>query len=403
MLQLIVPSLPPSFFEREKRGLRWMAGFFFCLLTLVSTDRDRPDELALVWGLLLCLVLTSAKKNSVKAILSPVLLALVGATSPACGVLFALVLFFWCLGQKNRFRLLLPVGAGTLFCWGLIVLPVLAGDLGSGFRFSKQAGLSTFPYLRDLAASWRWTDLMAVWVRYLGLFWKAGKSYILFAMGTMGMGLGLIARFGRDLNSLQRTCMYSAIAYCVLAPMIWTLQPYYLWFSGVLLLVGVFQMAGKMKPFGQRTVLTACFLFVSPLWFWEFKCVLNALEVPGEERSDEIRKQVLAEIDPSAKLAVTHDQYFTFRKNKEVVNVAYWINEANQFDYLYITDLPDSRRQTPRIRQLLSDELRPCFELVKDFSTHTPFRLMGYQTRHFVRGNGGGLFKNICKNTPQNS
>ncbi|MFM8268965.1 MAG: hypothetical protein ACKN9V_02160 [Pseudomonadota bacterium] len=397
MLRLVVPTLPESFFSKKQWAIRWGAGLLFCLLSLVSTDQDRPDELALIWGLLLCFSLNSEKPLRLKIPLSAMFLAFVGATSPACGVLFAIVVGVWSLTQTRSISCLLGIGIGSLFFWGLTVMPVLLHDMTSGIRFSKQAGISSFPYLRYLPNSWTLNDLLRAWGSDLNRFLGSGKSYLFVSLGTLSLAPFLLLHYRSPRLEMRQVLLIAAIIYTLIVPLVWTLQPYYLWFGSIVLMTGIFQYQNKLKLKMQALLLVSSFVFLTPLFFWESKCVLNALEVPKSEQLEEIRKAVLAEIEPQARMAVTHDQYFTFRPLKEVVNVDYWMHEANRLDYLYITDLPDSRRQVPRKRQLLSEKDQPCFELVKDFSTYTPIHVLGYKTKYFVRGNGGSLFRNICK------
>lgn len=403
MLQLIAPSFSDSFFDKKHRIVRWATAIFFCLFSLISTDRDRPDELALIWGLLLCVVLKSSKEIRYKLGMSSILLACVGATSPACGVLFGLIFSIWCLSQERPFHLLVKGGTATSLIWGMMVVPVFLGDFGSGMRFSKQAGISSLPYLRNLPGTWTWIHVWDSWRSHLNIFWNSGRDYVLLAFSTFVVTMGLWVRFRKKISGTEKVMVFSSLGYCLIVPLIWTLQPYYLWFSSVLLVSSIFQALQRFNLPIQKLIVSSLFFFVIPLWIWEAKCVLNAIEMPKAERSEEIRRNVLARVEPNAKLAVTHDQYFTFRNLKEVVNLAYWSNEVVRFDYLYITDLPDSRRRIPRVRQLLSKDAQPCFELVKDFSTHTPFWFVGRPTEYFVRGNGGGLFKNICKEAAKNS
>lgn len=403
MLRLFVPALPDSFFEKKKSGIRWGTGLLFCVLSLLSTDRDRPDELALIWGLMLCLILNSQQHQRTKVVVGSILLACVGATSPACGVLFGLIGAVWSFSQKRAIQVFISLGISSLFCWALMVMPVVLLDSGSSLRFSKQAGISSFPYLRHLRESMTVMELWRAWLSDLKLFWTAGIGYLVMAMGGVFIGGFLLVRNRLRLESRPRNLLVAPLIYCLMVPLVWTLQPYYVWFSSIVLISGIFYLVQQETQKVQGAVIAAYFLFLVPLLFWESKCILNALEVPKSERGDVIRDEVLAKVGPKDKMAVTHDQYFTFRSVKEVVNIDYWGHEANQFDYLYITDLPDSRRRVPRSRQILSEKDRPCFVLVKDFSTYTPIHVLGHSTPHFVRGNGGSLFRNICKESEQAS
>ena len=162
-------------------------------------------------------------------------------------------------------------------------------------------------------------------------------------------------------------------------------------------------MAVLEKSLLRKVFLGLLFSFLSPFWVWEAKCFVNALQMPKMEARSEIKNAVLKEIKPGTNLAVTHDQYFTFRKDRPVINYEYWGWNPKLFDYLYVTDLPDSQQLQPRGRQILSNQTDGCFTLVKDFSTKTPLKILGYETRYFVRGHGGSLLKNNCKRVSERS
>lgn len=71
------------------------------LLSLTSTDDDRPDELALVIGLSSWWLLQKAK-HDFDYLLAGLFLGLTGAASPACGVCIGLGMLFYQLAKVKK-------------------------------------------------------------------------------------------------------------------------------------------------------------------------------------------------------------------------------------------------------------------------------------------------------------
>jgi len=395
---LLLPMLPKSFFEKNTGGTRWAVGVLWVCLSLLTTDRDRPDELAMVFGFTLLLILQSSQREGLKLLGASVALALEGATSPACGVLFGLVALIWSFSWKNRslkstLIRLLTLGVGSLVSWSLIILPVVIKDLASGLRFSKQVGLSSFPYLKNIRHWSQWNLLIEQFSWNLRSFYGSGSQYVHLAAIVVILGIGCWRK-----NKNEKYFMGAGLVYILLVPFVWTLQPYYLWFSILLLMIGITKTLSEMPLAALRTTLGLLFIGVFPLLFWEMKCLYNTFWIPESEKRPAIAQAVMKEIEPQASLGVTHDQYFTFRDSRQVINVDYWAHELSKLDYLYLTDLPDSTRQNRKDRQILSHDIQQCFQLVKDFSSYQ--KLPNPQNRrYYVRGNGGKLFKNKCAKT----
>lgn len=390
MLCLVAPQLPAELFSQKNRVLRGAIGLFFVLLCLVSTDRDRPDELALVFGLLMALTLQSAQLTGLKILLASLFLALCGATSPACGLLFGLLGMFWALSQKSRVLRAFQLGLGTVCLWALMILPIFLKDGASGLRFSKQVGLSSFPYLRNIHHLSHWKLLREQFLWNFKSFYLTGTAYVWVGGITFLLGAWLFKKGPQNKKILVASLLYIAGV-----PIVWTLQPYYLWFPSLLLIVVIMQnLSGGPKT--HWGIVFALYMALSPLLFWEAKCVYNAFWVSPQEKRETIRELVLNELKPEDRLGITHDQYFTFRGTRQVVNIDYWTHQLSQFDYLYVTDLPDSTRRNRKERKILSFDPDQCFKKLKDFSTYQELPTPKKQI-HYVRGNGGALLKNTCK------
>jgi len=391
VLALIIPTLPDQFFQSKNRFQQLLFTLFLVLLSVVSTDRDRPDELGIVFGLILVLFLQSKKRSFLKVVMGSLFLALVGGTSPACGVFFGLYVLAWAFSQHKGIAKAGAIALGSGVTWLCMIAPVLLTDLGSSSRFSKQVGLSSFPYLKNVHDFRDWGILFKNLDWNIRLFYSTGSSYVWMMLVSSILGLWCLKN-----NKKDRVLLATALIFGGLVPLVWTLQPYYLWFSTIVLLIGIFRTALAQNPMTQKGMLAVLYIALGPLLFWEAKCVYNTLWIPASEKRETIANAVLRQIEPHSKLAVTHDQYFTFRGKKEVINVAYWPNKLSELDYLYITDLPDSTRRTRKSRELLSQDQGHCFEVLQDLSKYQELPSPQEQ-KYYVRGNGGVLLKNKCK------
>ena len=399
MVVLVAPAISQEFWSPSFRWKRRGSGILFLILTVLSTDRDRPDELALVFGLLLMVVLFSRKRMGLKVTAAALCLALTGATSPACGLFFGLVTLCWALGQAGGLRKLCAIAGGSLLAWALMVAPLFLQDRALGDRFSQQLGFSSFPYLRFWNPSWTFHDYQSWFLRFWSLFVEEGQEYL-----WLSVTLSIPALWFATRRILKRESFPSGSLFLVApllfylgAPLVWTLQPYYLWFPSIVLMITILQWQHRTN---QHALGTVIILFaVIPLLQFEARGALNAFQKPMREHADPMQQEVLPFIEPESTVAVTHDQYFTFREKRVTFNAAYWLQDSDKFDYLYLTNLNNSRQLAMKPEQLIPKGHVACFSLVKDFSSHQPIRWLGKNTGYYVRGSGGQLYKNRCKNT----
>jgi hypothetical protein len=135
-------------------------------------------------------------------------------------------------------------------------------------------------------------------------------------------------------------------------------------------------------------------LVLLPLFYQESKVALHRWEMPEQESSSVIRNEVLSHLgDKKITLAVTPDQYFTFRKQKEVVNITYVCEHLEDYDYVYLSRLISSElNYIPKI-----DDFCPGkgnhFNMDKDLRVNRQLSLFGHPLSHVARGNGGILFR----------
>ena len=356
-----------AFSQLKRRKLKdssvVLAAGFVILLSLLSSDGDRPDELGLIFGFTSWLLIARSVPGA------GIFLGLCGATSPAAGFFFALG---WYFAYPKKIPLIVG-GAFAALTFGLCNLPVYLADPRAFSRFSKQLPLSTFPYHSAAELCRTWLDNWSVALR--------------FVLTTLG--LSATAFFFTDRKS---PIFKVAIIFIPFTALVWALQPYYLWFSSVALSAVLFgELIQETTRARNRTALFF-FLSLSPLLVQELKTFANAWERPAGQSRVEALNRVLAFVKPSERLAVTPDQYFTFKGQREISNVIYVCSRLDKYDFVYVTRLISAQRTAePTIP---CPQKAQCFTPIIDTSSRKVFTLFGWDTPYFVRGNGGILFQN---------
>ncbi|MCB0405366.1 MAG: hypothetical protein KDD51_11320 [Bdellovibrionales bacterium] len=356
---------------RDPRATLGIAGFVLCF-SLVSSDGDRPDDLAAVFGLASLWALFRCRYA-----MGAFLLGCAGATSPAGGVFFALAASFHLL-RERRYAPWFAMGAGAALVFVLFNLPVALADPQAFLRFSKQAGISNFPYQVSTAAAF-----FQSFVAALTHSWNAGWPYIICAL-TLGF-LSLSCRFADSGWMRLSSWVFVLANLCV-----WTLQPYYLWFS----ILGFTYYLLRQAVARPAVVLVPLVVAFLPLLFREAKGQLSAFQRTPKQSASYVAAKVLERVGPKKSLAVGSDQYFTFRSQREVANVNYVCPYIDKFDFVYVTP-KSSRRDRTELAPFPCHTQRACFEVVADLSPAPVFKILGIKTPYFVRGNGGLLYQNV--------
>lgn len=270
------------------------------------------------------------------------------------------------------------LGAGAVLVFALCNLPVFLSDPQAFLRFSKQAGISNFPYKVSSAA---------VFLQSFGAAlkhsWSAGWPYVICA-GLLG---GLSLRYRSTNLGWVRWASWLFLGANLV---VWTLQPYYLWFS----ILGFTFFLLSEVPKRSAAALVSISLAFLPLLFREAKGQLSAFQRTPKQSASYVAKTVLERIGPEKSLAVGSDQYFTFRAQREVANVNYVCPYIEKFDFVYVTP-KSSRRDRKEIAPFPCETSRACFEVVADLTPAPVFKVFGMKTPYFVRGNGGLLYENV--------
>lgn len=370
--------------------------FILCLWSLITTESDRPDDLAVCFGLLswLCIGKLSGWK---KILFAGLFVGLTAGTSPAAGVFFSITALFWIRRKEESWPftkgiLLLAI---SIFIYFVINLPIYLSDPQAYIRFQKQVPMSTFPYLASLNhGSYRlaYQSLFKNLTFYTAVGWRLSC----FLVGLIPMALFIALRLDR--RDFRRAIIEASL---ILAPcffLIWSLQPFYMWFCITGLLFGTLGGLNLLNSsFFQRALIAIIMLAFLPLIFHGVKAVYVASKVPKEDSVSSIQAMVLPLIPPYASLAVTPDQYFTFKGQREIANVAYVCDRLNDFDFVYITRYTTSSVNVSSPAPVPCIGADACFKVLKDFSSYKAYRAFGIASPRYVAGNGGVLYQNVCK------
>jgi hypothetical protein len=389
---LILPVL-----DRASRG-RWV--FTLALLaawSFVTTEADRPDDLAVVWGLLAWNLLFRGGGWR-RGLGGGLILGLCASTSPTAGVFFTGVAGCWLLRGFDRKKLipLAALAAGAFVVYFAANLPIHLADPLAYARFKKQVPLSTFPYLKWLHYG---PYYMACYYEFRGNFYHyidVGFPYLCLLGGLLPAAGLAFARAPKEEPS--RVILLASVAFVPVCLAVWTLQPFYLWFSITGLLVGV---VGALRRFHSSALVRGAAVIAlcgfTPLFFREAKSLSSAIQRSPDDSSARVQNRVLPYLPPNTKLAIAPDQYFTFRAAREVSNLYYVCERINDYDFVYITRHQSASVGTPTPIPIPCETPHSCFKVVKDFSTQVTYQMFGLSLPYFVVGNGGVLYRNTCK------
>jgi len=389
---LIFALLLPRLRASRSPILKWLVPFLLALTSFVSSDGDRPDELGLVSGFAAWLILD--RGASWRNLLGGgIALGITGATSPAAGVFFALGVFL-----AQGFRKTAIVGVLSAVVFAACNLPIYLADPHAYTRFSKQLPLSTFPYMAIIREGQPW---------YAG--WRMFKEYSLeslhvsvpyvFCLLTLALLVAAAwTRVGENHRRALRPLALTAILFIPICIVVWTRQPYYLWFSCVALSAFAMLVVGELERRHSLFAALVVIIAFSPLLLREAKGFLNQVQQSSVDSPRAARTEVIKLVGPEEKLAITSDQYFTFRDQREVANIDYVCDNLDRYDYVYVTRYTSTRRTDPDPIPIPCKTKRACFSVQKDFSTRKVFQILGYDTPYYVRGSAGVLYKNTrCK------
>lgn len=389
---LIWPSLKAAFNDRARRNWATLSILFLLGISFVSTDEDRPDELALVLGLLCWWLLIKSQKNY-QFVLSGMFLGVTASTSPAAGIFFGMgLLAFWFSQNKTKKHLGLIV-LGTLVSLLVCIAPLVIAHGEVVKRFSVSAKASSAPYPMPWGGE---KALMRFWLRIQYCFnhyFGVGFRLVFSMFGTMTVMFLLRNRRALFVSPFQ----LSSAVFALIAPFVWSLQPYYQWFS--VLPITIFFISSQLRD-GERqrgiAFLGLCVAF-SPMFTHEMKNLVMVVHRPVEESSAFIRKELLKEIKPEERVAVSFDQFFTLRNQREVAYVEFVCWGLDRFDYVYVTRISNAKQGHPEVVPIPCswNPMAKCFEPIKNLSTNYPLVIAGWNTGYVARGNGGTLYKNV--------
>lgn len=388
---LIWPVLKEAFTDNKRRIWAALSLCFLVLLSLTSTDDDRPDELALVIGLSSWWLLQKAK-HDFDYLLAGLFLGLTGAASPACGVCIGLGMLFYQLAKVKKITSFCIMVLGTAISFTICILPALLAHQEIINRFSISAHASSVPY----PFPWNKGVSFAVfWSRFsycINHYFFVGFKLIYCCFCSFTVIFLMRERVSRIFNSFQSACFM----FFLMAPFIWSLQPYYLWFSAlpiaIIFLGEQLKVDRPHRAFGFIGIFVAFF----PLFVHESKNFISILHRPEEESASSIREVLLKHIKPEQRVAVSSDQFFTLRNHREVANVRFVCSGLDRYDFVYVTRIWSAKQGHTGAIPIPCGYLKKvkCFEPIENLSKNFPLIIAGWNTGYVTRGNGGTLYEN---------
>jgi hypothetical protein len=275
-------------------------------------------------------------------------LGLATATSLAAGVFFAAIGLLFIRNLTNRIGFVVA----AIFSFSLCVLPILVWDPDAIFRFSAQIRYSTVPL-------WG-LEFGTILEEMYKTFWLAGKYVTLPAVYLCSITVLIAFRSryrGTWFKLLVRCCLFFPFACFV-----WTYQFRYLVFP--LLISTISSLVILSSHWEERWARLGLYGFVLtllPHFSLDVGNLINAVRVPESARPEMIRETVIQHLNPKARLAISSDQYFTFRPYREVSMAYYVCDTLEKYDAIFISaadiTTPDLRAPCYGKRELFEVDL----------------------------------------------
>lgn len=347
---------------RDRVATGWWLAAALLLFALVPSYTDRPDDLAICLSLA---TLIGVERR--RYFLAGLALGLTAATSPAAALLVLALVFIAGIELESLGNLVVT----TLLTIAAVLVPLAAADPQAPSRFMQQVPFSVLP-LWGLPAKIYFNE----WYR---TFWLAGKSVVVPLLVLLGL-----AAITWKQQVFRRYLLLSLI-FAPIASFVWTYQIRYLWFPFTVafgcLLVTVVQ---KNRERWARLALALLTMLFVPSMMTEGKTLYLALTRSPAESRVAVRDRVLSRVPSDARLAISADQYFTFRGERELAMAYYVCRWLDKYDYIYLSHLALQPKIEP-----------PChgkkhlFEIDSDLRDARQSSFLQWK----IAGNGGVLFK----------
>lgn len=363
-----------------RRELSVASVAILAISTLASSDADRPDELSLVWGLGALLGFLSGSSPFVTG----ALLGLCGATSPTGGLFFGLLLGVVAMGDRTALIQWVKGGLFSILVFALCVLPLWLSDDTVFARFLRQAPLSTFGYLKPEHG----TTGLRGFFEDMQHYFRWGRAYLIF----LGALLGILVVTWESLTTSVKKVAVLCLIFAVLSPVVWSLQPYYLWFPlPILLVCTLFVVESRQRPIPVFVALVA----MSPLVLPEMARAVASLQRNPEESIESIRAEIVQRVEVGARVAATPVHYFVLKGTRETASLKYNCFSLERYSYILLP--PDSnRRDRPAVPENPCHGVSGCYQFEADLTHPKVFTILGIETPYFVPGYGGYLFRRTC-------
>lgn len=361
---------------------------FLLILSFLTSDGDRPDDLASILGFLSWHYLF--RNGMLNKVACGVLLGITAGTSATAGVFFTLGVLAYLWPWLKNLASLLIVGGLSLVVFLTIAAPIFIREPELYALFNRQASFSNFLHFRNFEGWSKIGSFLAFWAERLYICLMGAPS-VTFAAIVLALASLWVAQTEK-LPSPWRTFIGAGLGMFPLIAIVWIMQPYYQWFSilAFIAFIGYHALTLKKKSAALLTVLGIALL---PKAYEETKQFYISLQTPSTETVHEVGRLLRAEIPVGSSVAVTHDQFYTLNRDYKISNVGHICMHAEDADYIYMSRAEGKAKQEIPIPNPCSTRAA-CFELVKNTSENKKFSLFGSATEYYVKTSGGTLYKN---------
>lgn len=388
---LILVAVTPLATRLDRRAWRFIAAAVL-LISIGPNNHDRPDELGVVFGLMCWLIL--ARGHS--AIWAGVCLGLCGATSPAAGVFWTMSVLFIAPRRTAPWATVITVAVVSVVTAVAAIAPIVIADPNAISRFLRGIIYNAVPYAHYTEATLSWRLRFLQFINGHSGNLKGGAGIVLLLFTLAGLVVWSWRRVDADTRRAALPLIGAAVAFLPFTLIFFTMEPLYLWFPGVALLVVLIQMTLRHQQY--RTVLVVLTCGLSLFALREAKTIFDAVSRPSSQTLTAIQARLMQQIEPSARVAVWPDALFTLVGARPVEGLRDSCPALESYDYVFYTPgmtFPTIRDLSgrPELRWMCAHPVVPCFTVQDDSRVAEPIHLFGRRTSLYRRDFGGVLFK----------
>lgn len=364
------------------------------LLVLPLGAIGRPDDLAVVFGLLACMRLL-APGAGVQSLAAGVLLGLSAATSLVAAGVFAAIATGLVLGaagveRRIRIRAVAQMAGVSMAVLVAAFVPLLLAD-GHAWRQLLDHG----------ADNLRTGGFLETWK----VAWRNGRYVMVAGAGVFAASmLLLVAAVRTDNGGLWARWFPAALAMIVLIVLKTGGKYYYVWFTGPWLVAASVVMLTTLWADGRRrgmassvaAVLAGGCVYGAQFWVVERLVVAN---LPPEQRFDAAAVRIKTVV-PAGATVMAFEHWVTLAGRNPIRdhNTPSPADTWGPIDYIVLTGNGSRQPGVPQLHlPAFVDYAAAHFEKIDDNLAREPLRIGGVRITNSAYGWGAAIYKRVGK------